>query len=134
MIMKNIFLLTVLFVACILPAFSQLNSRLHNKRLQFDSTFRSFSFDNHFKNFSPGISDNLKWPLNNSFSHRNFRYPKYGDRNLFFRKNTVEIFMQPQSFDPMPCLKPQGFFPMPIYKPDSTVKYTMLIKKIHRDK
>jgi len=127
--MRNIFLLTVLFVGYNLTAFSQSNSRLQSSGPQSDSMLRSFSYNNNLKDLRSDKSNDFKLPLNNSFSGKNFHYPKFGDKNLYFHKNPVEIFMQPQSLDHMPCLKPQGFFPMPIYKPDSTIKYTLLNKK-----
>ena len=134
MFMRNILLFTVLIIGYNLPAFSQSNSRLQNNRLQFDSTVRNFSFNNNLKNFSSDKSNDFKWPLNNFFSDKSLLYTKFDDMNLIFRQDTIGIIKQPQSFDNMPCLKPQGFFPMPIYKPDSTVSYTLLIKKYQQVK
>ena len=128
--MRNILLLTVLIIGCFVPAFSQSNSRLHNNRLQFDSTFRSFSFNNNLKIFDAYNSNDFKWLLNNSFSDKNFLYHKFGDRKLIIGQDPIGIIKQLQSFENMPCLKPKGFFPMPIYKPDSTISYTLLIKKL----
>jgi len=134
MVMRTLFLLTVLISGYYLPAFSQSNSRLQSNGLQSDSMLRSFSYNNNFKDLHSDKSNGFKLPLDNSFSGKNFHYPKSGDKNLFFQKDTIVIFKQPQSVDRMSCLKPQGFFPMPIYKPDSTVKYTLLIKKYERVK
>ena len=122
--MRKILLLTVLIIGYYLPTFSQFNSRL-----KFDPTFKNFSFSNGAKTFSHFDSIDFKGLLNKPENDKNFYFPKLADKNMTFGRDSVGIFETQKTFDNMPCLKPQGFFPMPIYKPDSTVRYTMLIKK-----
>ena len=122
--MRKILLLTVLIIGYYLPAFSQFKSRL-----QIDSTFKNFSFNNSKKTFLHIDSIDFKGLVNNYRNDKNFLYTKLADKNMTFGRESVEIFETPKSFGNMPCLKPQGLFPMPVYKPDSTVRYTLLIKK-----
>ncbi len=122
--MRKILLLTVLIIGNYLPTFSQLKSRL-----QIDPTFKNFSFNNSTKTFRQLDSIDFKRLLNNPANDKDLRYPGLADKNMTFGRNSVGIIETPKSFENMPCLKPQGFFPMPIYKPDSTVRYTLLIKK-----
>jgi hypothetical protein len=124
MIMRKILLLTVLIIGYYLPTFSQFNSRF-----KFDSTFNNFSFSNSTKTFRHVDSIDFKGLLNKSTNDNGFLFPKLVDKNMTFGRDSVGIFNTQKTFDNMPCLKPQGFFPMPIYKPDSTVRYTLLIKK-----
>jgi hypothetical protein len=122
--MRKILLLIVLIIGYYLPTFSQVNSRLN-----FDSTFKNFSFSNSTKTFRHIDSIDFKEFLNNPANDKDFLFPKLTDKNMTFGRDSIGIFEPQKSFDNMPCLKPQGFFPMPIVKPDSTVRYTLLIKK-----
>ena len=122
--MRKILLFTVLIIGNYLPTFSQFNSRL-----QIDSTFNNFSFNNGTKTFRHVDSIDFKGLLNNPANDKDFLYPKLADKNMTFGRGSVRIIEPPKSFDNIPCLKSQGFFPMPIYKPDSTVRYTLLIKR-----
>jgi hypothetical protein len=45
-------------------------------------------------------------------------------------KNNLALTKRQNSFDNMPCLKPDIKSRMPVYKPDSTIEYSLLIKKI----
>ena len=122
--MRKISLLTVLIIGYYLPAFSQLNSRL-----QIDPTVKNYSFNNDTKTFRHIDSIDFMGLLNNHGSDKIFLHPKLADKNLTFGRDPFGITETFKSVDNMPCLKPQGYFPMPIYKPDSTVSYTLLIKK-----
>jgi hypothetical protein len=124
MIMRKIVLLTFLIIGYYLPTFSQFNSRL-----KFDSTFKYFSFGNSTKTFRHVDSIDFEGLLHKPTNNKDFLFPKLADKNLTFVRDSVGFFETQKSFSNMPCLKPQGYFPMPIYKPDSTVRYTMLIKK-----
>ncbi|MPM69821.1 hypothetical protein SDC9_116769 [bioreactor metagenome] len=56
-------------------------------------------------------------------------YHKSEQKDLQQNKDTFMIINKLQRIDNMPCVKSEGFFPLPIHRPDSTVKYTLLIKK-----
>ena len=122
--MRKILLLTVLIIGYYLPTFSQFNNRL-----KFDPAVKDFSFSNSTKTFIHVDSIDFKGFLNNHANDKDFLFPELADKNMTFSRDSIGIFEPQKSFDNMPCLKPQGFFPMPIYKPDSTVRYTLLIKK-----
>jgi len=51
------------------------------------------------------------------------------DKNLKSAQDPMALFQKPPTFDNMPCMVPQGYFPMPVAEPDSTVRYSLLIKK-----
>ena len=121
--MRKILLLTILIIGYNLLTFSQFN-----RRLQIDSTFKSPSFSST-KTFRSIDSIHYNWQLNNPKNNKNFLSPKFGDKNRNSDRDTFKIIEIPKSLDNMPCLKPQGSFPMPVSKADSTVSYTLLIKK-----
>lgn len=127
--MRKILLLTVLIVGYYLPTFSQLDNRPQNNRLRIDTTFSNLSLKNNLKTPNLVISFDSNWLFNNSRNNKKFIYPKLTDKNSKLVQDPIEIFQMPQTFDNMPCVKPQGFFPMLIVKPDSTVRYSLLIKK-----
>ena len=127
--MRKIFLLTILIIGYNLPTFSQFDSQLQNNRFQIDTTFKTLSLNNGTKSLSLSDSMNSKKMFNNPLKDKRFLPLKLTDKNVSFGQNLNEIIQTPQTFDNMPCLKPEGYFPMPVYKPDSTVKYTLLIKK-----
>jgi hypothetical protein len=122
--MRKILLLTVLIIGYFLPTFSQFNSQLKS-----DTIFKNFSFNSSTKTFRLIDSIDFKRVLNNPANSNDFLFPKLTDKNMTFGRDSIGIFEPQMSFDNMPCQKPQGFYPMPMYKPDSTVKYTLLIKK-----
>jgi hypothetical protein len=108
--MKTTYLLFALILACAIPTYSQIN---RNRKLQPDT--EQFSFYPNKKNESLG----------------NYKFADKFSRSMSdtvqdsFPKNIVKTDLQYN----MPCLKPVGVFSMRIYKPDSTVTYTMLVKK-----
>lgn len=67
--------------------------------------------------------------FNDTLKDKRYLSRKLPDKILSFRQGLNEIVIMPQTFDKMPCVKPNGYFPMPVYNPDSTVKYTLLIKR-----
>lgn len=127
--MRKILLLTILIIGYNLPTFSQFDSRLQNNRFQIDTTFKTLSLNNGTKSFRLSDSMDIKKMFNDTLRDKRFLPLKLTDKNVSFGQNLNEIVKTPQTFDNMPCLKPEGYFPMPVYKPDSTVKYTLLIKK-----
>jgi len=127
--MRKIILLTVLIVGYYLPTFSQLDNRPQNNRLLIDTTFSNLSLKNNFKTPNLVISYDSLWLFNNSGNNKILICPKLTDKNLELGQDPIAIFEMPATFDNMPCVKPQGYFPMPIVKPDSSVRYSLLIKK-----
>ena len=122
--MRKILLLAISIFGCYLLTFSQFN-----KRPQIDSTFKNSSFYNSRKTFGSIDSIHFNWGLNSFANDNNFRFPIQANKNMNYNRGSSRIVEIPKSVGNMPCLKPQGFFPMPISKPDSTVKYSLLIKK-----
>jgi hypothetical protein len=127
--MRKILLLTVLIVGYYMPTFSQPDNRPQNNRLQIDTTFSNLSLKNNLKTPDLVISFDSNWLFNNYRNTKNLIYPEFTDKNLKLVHDPIAIFNMPPTIDNMPCAKPQGFFPMPIVKPDSTVRYSLLIKK-----
>jgi len=127
--MRKILLLTILIIGYNLPTFSQFDSRLQNNRFQIDTTVTTRSFNNGIKSFSLSDSMDTKKMFNDASKDKRFLSLKLTDKSSNFGQDMKEIIKTPQTFDNMPCLKPGGYFPMLSYKPDSTVKYTMLIKR-----
>ncbi len=127
--MRKILLLTILIIGYNLPTFSQFDSRLQNDRFQIDTSFKTLSLNNGTKSFRLSDSLDIKKMFNDTLRDKRFLPLKLTDKNVSFGQNLKEIVKTPQSIDNMPCLKPEGYFPMSVYKPDSTVKYTLLIKK-----
>lgn len=127
--MRKILLLTVLIVGYYLPTFSQLYNRPHNYQLQIDTTFRNLSLINNLKTpnlVNPFDTNRL---FNNSTYNKKLMYPALPGLNPKSGQDLTAIFQMPQTFDNMPCVVPQGYFPMPIVEPDTTIRYTLLIKK-----
>ena len=127
--MRKILLLTVLIVGYYKSTFSQLDNRPQNNRLQIDTTFSNLSLKNNLKTPNLVISYDSLWLFNNSRNNKKIICPKLTDKNLQLGQDPIANFKMPAKFDNMPCVKPQGYFPMPIVKPDSTVRYSLLIKK-----
>jgi hypothetical protein len=129
MIMRKILLLTVLIIGNYLPTFSQLDNRSQNNRLQVDTTFSNLSLKNNLKTPKLVNPFDSGWFSNNSRNNIKLIYPGLTDINSKSGQDQIANFNKPSTYDNMPCVKPQGFYPMPIVKPDSTVRYTLLIKK-----
>ena len=127
--MRKILLLTTLIIGYSLPTFSQFDNRLQNSRFQIDTTVKPLSSNNGITSFGLSDSMDIKKMFNDTLKDKRDLPLKLTDKNLSFGQDMREIIQTPQAFDNMPCLKPKGDFPMPVYKPDSTVKYTLLIKR-----
>lgn len=127
--MRKILLLTVLIVGYYLPTFSQLYNRPQNNRLQIDTTFSNLSLKNNLKTPNLVISIDSNWLFNNSRNYKKLICPNLTYKNSKLVQDPIAIFQKPQMFDSMPCVVPHGYFPMPIVEPDTTVRYTLLIKK-----
>ena len=121
--------MTVLIVGYYLPTFSQLDYRPQNNRLLIDTTFSNLSLKNNLKTPNLVISFDSNWLFNNSRNNKKIIYPKLTEKNSKLVQDPIAIFLMPTAVDNMTCVKPQGFFPMLIVKPDSTVRYSLLIKK-----
>lgn len=122
--MRKILLLAISIFGYCLLTFSQLN-----KRVLIDSPFKNSSFDNSIKTFRSIDSIHFNWGLNSPKNDKNFLFQRLPNKDMNYSRGSYGIVEIPKSLDNMPCLKPQGFFPMLISKPDSTVRYTLLIKK-----
>ena len=127
--MRKILLLTVLVFGYYLPTFSQLDNRPQNNRLLIDTTFSNLSLKNNLKTPKLVNPFDSSWLFNNSKNNKKLIYPTLTDKDSKLVQDPIAIFQKPQMFDNMPCVKPQGHFPMPIVKPDSTIRYSLLIKK-----
>lgn len=122
--MRGILLLTILIVGFYLPTYSQFDSQLRYHRPQVDTSFSGLSLKHNlrtpflFENKDPG------WLFYNPIQDIKLSDQKLNIEQDLFANNKIM-----KTFDNMPCLNPQGFSPMPIFVPDSTVRYTLLIKK-----
>jgi hypothetical protein len=128
--MRNLFLLNILIVGLYLPTYSQFDSRPQNYRLQIDTTFMGLSLTNKLKTPSLFENKNMGWLFNDLIHYRNYLYPQLSDKKLNIDHDLFTINELTQTIDNMPCVKPQGFSPMPIFEPDSTVRYTLLIRRL----
>jgi hypothetical protein len=122
--MRKILLLTVLIAVYCLPTLAQGSSQV-----QIDTTRVKFGFPVGSISLGHHDSIDIKQLLSNSEPHKYILNPKSADKNFGFGQlNNGKISLSP-SPDHMPCLYPQGSYPMPVYKPDSTINYSLLIKK-----
>jgi len=126
--MRKVLLLTVLIFGYYLPAFSQ-HYLLQNYRLQRDAPFSNLSLKNNLKTPDLLNCTDFKWSFNKSRNNKKLIYPNLTDINSKSVQDPIAIIKAQPTFDNMPCVKPQGYFPMPIVEPDTTVRYTLLIKK-----
>jgi hypothetical protein len=122
--MKKILLFTVLIIGYCLPAFSQSGSQLY-----IDTTSVKFGIFNGTKTLGHSDTIDFKQLLNNREQYKYKLSPKLADKDVRFGRLSKGIIKAPDNSDNMPVVYPHGSFPMPVYKPDSTVRYTMLIKK-----
>jgi hypothetical protein len=126
--MKKFLLLVFLISGYHLKTSSQPKSQL-----QIDSTVVKFGFNNSPKTLRHADSIDFKRFLNNPPIHNYQLDPKLADKDVQFGHLSNAKIRTPYSCDNMPIIHPQGYFPMPVYKPDSTVNYTLLIKKIAKN-
>ena len=122
--MSKILLFAVLIIGYHLPTFSQ-----PKNQLQIDSTVVKFGFNNNPKTLRHADSIDFKQFLNNPPIHKYLLDPKLANKDVHFGQLSNAKIQTPHPCDNMPIIHPQGSFAMRIYKPDSTVNYTLLIKK-----
>jgi len=117
--MKTAILLFALVFGWVIPTYSQMNrhrktdaraEQFSAKQNKENDRFGKYKFDDKFPgSWSDRVGDS-------------YSMSSVGPARS---KNTEEVY----SGDNMPCFKPEGMFSMRVYKPDSTVEYTMLVKK-----
>ncbi len=122
--MRKLFLLTGLIVGYYFQTFSQSNSLL-----QSDATTVKFAFLNSTKTHLHIDTLDINQLLMNPEYHKYLLIPKLANKDIRFAQLSNGKIKSTSSLDNMPCLYPQGSFPMPIYRPDSTIRYTLQIKK-----
>lgn len=123
--MNKILFLTLLIIGCYFTTFSQTNGQLQNDTLSV-----KFGIFNSNKTLGHFDTIDFKKLLNNPEHYKYLQVPKLADKDMHFGQLSNGKIRAPHSLDNMPCIVPQGTYPMPIYKPDSTVRYTLLIKKL----
>jgi len=127
--MRKILLLTVFWVAYYLPVFSQAGCQSQNSRLLTGTTFSNLSLKNKVTTPDLVISYDTNWVFNHSRNNKKIICPGMTDKNSKSAQDPMAMFQKPPTIDNMPCMVPQGYFPMPVAEPDSTVRYSLLIKK-----
>lgn len=117
--MRTALLTFVLITGYILTVFAQAPSSLLP-----DDSFRKFKIGQHGNAL---FKDSLnKGKLNVPFSTKNLHFYNPKDKELRIGRPADENLMVDKG---MPIFKPEGSFPMPVYKPDSTIRFTLQIKK-----
>jgi len=122
--MKKLILVTVFLSLFLTPSFSQIKGYF-----KIDTTFKDRSSFTFQKPLSFGDSIKLNFPPKGLPDNKRFGFPEYSGRNLAIRPDSMGSIVEGQSSDRMPCYIPKGNFPMMVLKPDSTIKYTLLIKR-----
>lgn len=122
--MKGLILLAAFIGLFLTPTYSQINWQY-----KIDTTFRDQSILICPKPFKLSDSIDFNALLNGSLKNKHFQFPKFSSRNFDFGLKSRMTFTPGQFEDKMPCFRPQGYFPMAIAKPDSTVRYSLLIKR-----
>ena len=119
--MRKILLIIVFGSSFYFPAFSQFY-----KPNPTDTLSGNLSTYLRSLQLYPLTSRNFIAQLNKVNPEKNSIPPNYTDRN-FLLGLAPDILISP--YDEMPCLIPKGNFPMLISKPDSSVQYTLRIKR-----
>ena len=127
--MRKILLLTFLMVGYYLPVFSQAGCQSQNSRLLTGTTLSNLSLKNNVTTHDLVISYDTNWVFNHSRNNKKIIYPGMTGKNQRSVQDPMAIFQKPPTSDNMPCAVPQGYFPMQVAEPDSTVRYSLLIKK-----
>ena len=122
--MRKLLILTAMIIGSCLPTFSQ-----SANQLQVDSTSHKFGIFNNKISLGHHDSIDLKKLLNHPENHLYLPNANSDDKNLHFDLFSDGRIKTQHTGDNMPCLYPQGSYPMPVCTPDSTVRYTLLIKK-----
>jgi hypothetical protein len=120
--MKRLLLITVFISLFIIPVFPQ-----YYNHIKIDTTYRSHSLFSNSANPNLLIGKNYNGLLNNSIIDRNWLFRDFSHKNLLFGQSSGKLIYS--TYDSMPCMIPEGNFSMLILKPDSSVRYTLLIKK-----
>jgi len=124
--MRKIILLTVAITFFLTPNYSQLYRPLNLFVPEFKYPVETLQKPNtlgnsySYKDFKQHIT-----PKINSVSHALLQL------NLSYRYRLNETSQSPILYDNMPCYKPPGYYPIYTYVPDSTVRYSLLIKKLN---
>ena len=124
--MRKILPVIVLITGAYLSSFSQMRNSLQTE------PFHRLPSNRNMERFRLGDTS-LRGHLNNPFNDNNFSFPDFSIKDRSFHQNQKGRLNSSGSFDHMPCIKPQGYFYMPVYKPDSTIRFSLLIKKYEKD-
>ena len=122
--MKKLILLASLIGLFLTPTYSQIN-----EQFKIDTTFRDQSILGYPKPFKLCDSIDFNALLNGSLNNKHFQFPKFSGRNFDFGSKSMMTYVPGQFGDKMLWYRPKGYFPMAIVKPDSTVRYSLLIKR-----
>ena len=122
--MKKLILLNAFIILLLTPVFSQTVGHF-----KIDTTFRDRSIFRFQKPFNLSDTIHFNHPFSGSLNHKYLLFPGFSERNFFNKQIPIDNLVEMQSYDKMPCFKPSGNFPMPVAKPDSTIRYSILIKR-----
>jgi hypothetical protein len=123
--MKKLMLLTAFIILFFTPIFSQTNGQF-----RIDTALKNRSILSYQKSFK--LSDTIHFapPFSGSLNNKHLLFPKFSERNFNIEPNSKGSNAQSQFCDKMPCIRPEGKDPMPVAKPDSTIRFSLLIKKV----
>lgn len=117
--MRTLFLIVICIIACSATLFSQTSQPLQRDTLmkykQGESGTLSLINPLNKGKLDVPFSTNNRLP--NGPKDKQMKIGKPAQDNLVVQGG-------------MPIIKPQSSFPMPVYKPDSTIRFTMQIKRI----
>lgn len=123
--MRKLLVVVVMIIGFGLTTFAQSGGLLPT-----DTTKVKIGFSNNLKLHWQSDSLNYAKILNHPVIAGTLPDFKAADKRIFLgRPATIDVKV-PHSYDNMPCLNPQGNFSIPVVRPDSSMKYTLLIKKI----
>ena len=122
--MKKLILLISFIILLLTPVFSQTVGHF-----KIDTTFRDRSIFSFQKPFNLSDTIHFNHLFGGSLNDKYLYLPKFYERNFFNRHTPIDNLVNTQSYDRMPCVRPEGYFPMLVVKPDSTIRYSLLIRK-----
>jgi len=122
--MRKLFVLILMLLGYGMTAWSQSGGSL-----QTDSSVVKIGFPKTLKLSGIGDSLNYRQFLNNPSTALTIPDSNGTERKIYIGHPAILTLKAPHNYDNMPCLDPQGNFQMPVYRPDTTIHYTMLIKK-----
>ena len=123
--MKKLMLLTAFIILFFTPIFSQTNGQFRR-----DTTLKNRSILSYRKPFKLSDTIHFDHPFSGSLNNKRLLFPKFSERNFDIGPNSKGSNAQSQFCDKMPYVRPEGKDPMPVVKPDTTIRYSLLIKKI----